>query len=144
MDDRTRLDEADASGLPHDFYPLRLQLQPSGLTIELDRPDMLAGRHTGVDIRLPLPDVSRRHCRFVFAHGRWQVLDLDSLNGVWINNQRVSQSFLATGDMLRIGSFHFSIELSRAPDIGQTSVIRSIFEAPPRRSFSSHQRRKAS
>ena len=47
--------------------------------------DMLIGRHSQADIRLPLPDVSRRHCRFFFGEGVWQVLDLNSLNGVFLN-----------------------------------------------------------
>jgi pSer/pThr/pTyr-binding forkhead associated (FHA) protein len=144
MDDVNRPDEVDGPSaplpveLPPDFFPLRLLLQPSGLTIELDRADMLIGRHTGVDVRLPLPDVSRRHCRFAFAHGRWQVVDLDSLNGVWVNGRRISQAFLEAGDTLRIGGFHFNVDLSKSVAAEQPSVIRSIFPmtTPPRRKAS--------
>ncbi|NJN37217.1 MAG: FHA domain-containing protein [Nitrospiraceae bacterium] len=38
----------------------------------MNRPDMIVGRHTECDIRLPLPDVSRRHCRLQFVEGCWQ------------------------------------------------------------------------
>ena len=143
MDDVTRADQADgpaapdAAELPPGFFPLRLLLQPSGLPLVLDRPDLLAGRHTETDVRLPLPDVSRRHCRFVFTHGRWQVLDLDSLNGVWLNDRRVSQAFLDTGDLLRIGGFHFTVDLSAAP-AAAPNILRSIL------SMTDHPRRKAS
>src|SRR5438128_1985002 len=68
-----------------DFVPLRLLAQPGGLCIELTKPDMLIGRHSEADVRLALPDVSRRHCRFVFAQGQWQVIDLNSLNGIYVN-----------------------------------------------------------
>src|SRR5207247_5317592 len=64
------------------FIPLKLTLHPSGPVLELTRPDMVMGRHSEADVRLPLPDVSRRHCRFVFTNSAWQVLVLDSLYAV--------------------------------------------------------------
>src|SRR5229473_2849513 len=70
---------------PSAFIPLKLILQPNGPVLELTRPDTLMGRHSEADVRLPLPDVSRRHCRFLFADGAWQIFDLDSLNGVFVN-----------------------------------------------------------
>src|SRR5687767_2589577 len=65
--------------LPPGFVPLRLVLQPSGTAVEVDRPEVLIGRHSDADLRLPLPDVSRRHCRLEFVEGCWQVIDLHSL-----------------------------------------------------------------
>src|SRR4051794_32540634 len=81
--------------LPPDFVPLRLMLQPGRATMEVLQADVLVGRHSCADLRLPLPDVSRRHCRLVFSAGRWQVIDLNSLNGVYINDQRITQAILA-------------------------------------------------
>jgi pSer/pThr/pTyr-binding forkhead associated (FHA) protein len=99
------------------FRPLKLVLQPGGLAVELTRPDMVIGRHTGVDVRLPLPDVSRRHCRFVYAQGSWQVFDLDSLNGVYVNGERVHQATLHPGDLVGIGGFRLAVELGPAATI---------------------------
>jgi pSer/pThr/pTyr-binding forkhead associated (FHA) protein len=73
---------------------------------------MLIGRHSEADLRLPLPDVSRHHCRFMFADGAWQVVDLDSLNGVIVNGQRVKRATLQHRDSVVIGSFRFEVELS--------------------------------
>jgi pSer/pThr/pTyr-binding forkhead associated (FHA) protein len=124
-----------------EFVPLRLVLQPSGMVVELARPDMLLGRHSDADVRLPLPDVSRRHCRFTFSGSRWQVHDLNSLNGVFVNGERVQQATLRGGDALRIGGFTFTVDL---PTHGETvqlgsndlpdkdSVLRSISDALPR------------
>ena len=92
--------------------PLRLVLQPSGMAVELTWPDVLIGRHSEADLRLPLPDVSRRHCRFLFANGSWQVVDLNSLNGVLVNGQRVPQAVLNQGDSVTIGGFTFTADLS--------------------------------
>jgi pSer/pThr/pTyr-binding forkhead associated (FHA) protein len=96
---------------PEAFVPLRLVLYPGGATIDVDRPDVLVGRHTECDVRLPLPDVSRRHCRLQFAEGCWQVMDLNSLNGIQINGEAVLQGPIKGGDRLKIGSFTFAVEL---------------------------------
>jgi pSer/pThr/pTyr-binding forkhead associated (FHA) protein len=76
---------------------------------------MLVGRHSEADIRLPLPDVSRRHCRLLFVEGCWQVVDLNSLNGVHVNGEAVLQAPLVEGDLLRIGGFTFAVELGGPP-----------------------------
>src|SRR6266436_2874985 len=61
------------SSLPILRSDLRV-MQPNGMAVELMRPNMLLGRHSTADLRLPLPDVSRRHCRFLYQDGVWQVL----------------------------------------------------------------------
>jgi pSer/pThr/pTyr-binding forkhead associated (FHA) protein len=106
------LAEAD---VPEDFVPLRLLLQPGGLVVELSRPDMLIGRHSTADIRMCLPDISRRHCRCLFASGRWKVFDQNSLNGTYVNGQRQAEAVLHHGDTLRLGSLHFLVDLKAAP-----------------------------
>jgi pSer/pThr/pTyr-binding forkhead associated (FHA) protein len=100
------------SELPVDFAPLRLLAQPGGLCIELTKPDMLIGRHSEADIRLALPDISRRHCRFVFAEGHWTVFDLNSLNGIYINDERLQEATLCQGDLIRIGGLTFLVDLT--------------------------------
>lgn len=117
-----------------DFTPLRLVLQPTGAVIDIRQPDVVVGRHSAADVRLSLPDVSRRHCRLFHAEGRWKVVDLDSLNGVWINQEAVDQAVLQQGDMLRLGGFTFMIDLSKpiaATDGANDGVLRSIFCALP-------------
>src|SRR5262249_14833294 len=68
------------------------------------------GRHSQADVRIPLADVSRRHCRFVHLAGKWQVIDLNSTNGTFVNNEKVTQAVLKAGDKLRIGSFTFDVQ----------------------------------
>jgi pSer/pThr/pTyr-binding forkhead associated (FHA) protein len=96
---------------PAGFVPLGLVLLPSGMRVDLTKPNTLVGRHSSADVRLPLPDVSRQHCRFIFQHSAWNVLDLDSLNGVFVNNERVQRAVLHQGDRVRVGGFVFQVEL---------------------------------
>lgn len=104
------------SDVPPGFVPLRLVLQPSGAVIEVTKPQTLVGRHTEADVRLPLPDVSRRHCRFVWVEGCWQVIDLNSLNGVQVNGESIMQAPLHEGDRIKIGGFTFAVELTSQSD----------------------------
>ena len=156
MDGSPPTDEKSALPLqgPHrspefaeEFAPLRLVLQPTGAVLEVTRPDVIVGRHSHADVRLALPDVSRRHCRMVHANGRWEVIDLHSLNGCWVNDQAVERAVLNHGDTLRLGGFTFMVDLSR-PAAGadpKSGILRSIFSAlPPPDDDSQEPRRRAS
>jgi pSer/pThr/pTyr-binding forkhead associated (FHA) protein len=123
-----------------EISPLRLLLQPGGRELRLERPDMVLGRHSRSDIRLPLPDVSRRHCRFVWCEGLWYVFDLHSANGVYVNDQRVTHAGLHSGDTLRVGGFTFTVAASTSDDVtasygastaSESDVLRSIADALP-------------
>ena len=131
-----------------DFTPLRLVLQPTGAVIEIGRPDVVVGRHSGADVRLALPDVSRRHCRLFHNEGQWEVVNLNSLNGVWVNGEAVERTVLRHSDTLRLGGFTFMVDLSKpisGEDDPRRGVLRSIFSAlPPADEEGEEPRRKAS
>jgi len=91
--------------------PLRLYLQPGRFAAELTRSGKVFGRHRTADVRAAKPDVSRRHCRFVCEAGRWLVVDLDSLNGVFVNEALVERAELHHRDTVRIGGFVFDVDL---------------------------------
>lgn len=121
---------------PEPFYPLRLVLYPGGWSTELTLPDMIMGRHSTADVRLHLPDVSRRHCRFVFRDGSWHVFDLQSMNGLFVNDERVEEAVLHDLDLVRIGSYTFEVHLE--PKVGTVPLpanglrtLESIAEALP-------------
>jgi pSer/pThr/pTyr-binding forkhead associated (FHA) protein len=120
--------------LPADFVPLRLLLQPGGLCVELNKPDMLIGRHSTADVRLSLPDISRRHCRFTFSDGSWRVFDLSSLNGVFVNGERLHEATVFHGDRVRLGSLTFEVELTPTP--AQPRVTRLMPNQQPTRKAS--------
>jgi pSer/pThr/pTyr-binding forkhead associated (FHA) protein len=122
--------------VPKGFLPLRLSLMPSHLLLEINRPDSIVGRHSDCDVRLPLPDVSRHHCRFAFADGIWRIVDLDSLNGVYLNDRKVINEILHPGDIVQIGGFTFRVEES-APAVKKSDAsprpVPDPMPAPDRR-----------
>lgn len=65
------------------------------------------GRGRGATIMLPHPLVSRQHCELFETDGRLMVRDLGSLNGTFINNERISEAALPPGELLTVGAVTF-------------------------------------
>ena len=64
-----------------------------------------AGRHPESDIFLDDITVSRRHAEFRRKDERFQIHDMGSLNGSYVNRNRVESTELASGDEIQIGKF---------------------------------------
>ena len=65
------------------------------------------GRGRGQSVVLPHPLVSRQHCELFEADGSLMVRDLGSLNGTFVNNQKVTESPLPSGELLTVGTVTF-------------------------------------
>ena len=63
------------------------------------------GRHGEADILLDDVTVSRRHAEVERIGERYVARDVGSLNGIWLNGQRVDTAELTDGDELQIGRF---------------------------------------
>ena len=77
----------------------------SGSRYALDEPLVTAGRHPESIIFLDDITVSRRHAEVRRVEGGYQVADVGSLNGTYLNRERVESAMLADGDELQIGTF---------------------------------------
>jgi predicted RNA-binding Zn-ribbon protein involved in translation (DUF1610 family) len=76
------------------------------------------GRSLAADVRFDDPTVSRRHALIVRAPDGVRVLDDRSLNGVFVNGERVEWSTLQDGDEIIVGchSLRFlDVDEARAP-----------------------------
>ena len=68
------------------------------------------GRAVRSDFILDAAMVSRVHCRLVVSlAGELEVEDLDSTNGTFVNDQRVTRAMLNAGDRLRIGRVELAV-----------------------------------
>lgn len=76
------------------------------VTYALAREWTRIGRSLSADIRFDDPTVSRRHALIVRQPDGMRVLDDRSLNGVFVNGERVEWSTLADGDEIVIGRHH--------------------------------------
>jgi len=77
----------------------------AGSKFLIDKDVTTAGRHPESDIFLDDVTVSRRHVEFRRSDGRFYVHDVGSLNGTYVNRQRVEDTELANEDELQIGKF---------------------------------------
>jgi pSer/pThr/pTyr-binding forkhead associated (FHA) protein len=71
----------------------------------LDAEVTRAGRHPDSDIFLDDITVSRRHAEVIRRSDGFHVLDVGSLNGTYVNRDRVEETKLSNGDELQIGKF---------------------------------------
>jgi len=77
----------------------------AGSRFMLEVPLITAGRHPDSDIFLDDVTVSRRHAQFVSDPGGYRVKDVGSLNGTYVNRQRIDDVVLANGDEVQIGKY---------------------------------------
>ncbi|MFD5035318.1 FHA domain-containing protein [Streptomyces sp. NPDC058405] len=78
----------------------------SGSRFLLDSELTTAGRHPQSDIFLDDVTVSRRHVEFRRgADGHFTVSDVGSLNGTYVNRERIDSVLLANGDEVQIGKY---------------------------------------
>ncbi len=64
---------------------------------------LTVGRGQENRIVLDNDSVSRRHCRIERRNTSWYVVDLDSTNGTYVNDQQVTEYQLRRGDQVKIG-----------------------------------------
>ena len=83
--------------------------------IPLSREWTRVGRSLAADVRFDDPTVSRRHALIVRQADGVRVLDDRSLNGVFVNGERVEWRALADGDEIVVGRYRLTF-LDVAPD----------------------------
>ncbi|MEW6553042.1 MAG: FHA domain-containing protein [Actinomycetota bacterium] len=77
----------------------------AGMRFALNRDLISIGRHPESDIFLDDITVSRRHAEIRREGGAYSLLDTGSLNGTYLNRERIEASPLADGDEIQIGKF---------------------------------------
>ncbi len=66
------------------------------------------------DIFLDEVTVSRRHAEFRSERGELQIVDIDSLNGVYVNGQPIDWAVLTNGDEIQMGKFRLVLLIQPA------------------------------
>jgi FHA domain/zinc-ribbon domain len=83
----------------------------AGSKFLIDKDLTTVGRHPESDIFLDDVTVSRRHAEIERRDGDFYLRDVGSLNGTYVNRQRVERSELASGDEVQIGKFKLTFYL---------------------------------
>jgi pSer/pThr/pTyr-binding forkhead associated (FHA) protein len=99
-------DQAAVDALPPGSALLVVRRGPnSGSRFLLDSETTTAGRHPSSDIFLDDVTVSRRHAEFVRADEGFAVRDVGSLNGTYVNRERIDATPLVGGDEVQVGKY---------------------------------------
>jgi len=92
--------------------------------VALDEGENVLGRDPGSRGSIPDASISRRHARITVRGEAATIEDLDSKNGTWLGEMRVTEpTALSDGDALRLGLVHL---VFRAPSgsLSSTKTVR--------------------
>lgn len=85
-----------------------------GDSIPLLKQQMLVGRRESCDIILRFANVSAHHCTLSIENGYLYVRDMQSRNGIKVNDVRVTERRLAPGDVLSIAKHRYRVDYDPA------------------------------
>jgi pSer/pThr/pTyr-binding forkhead associated (FHA) protein len=88
------------------------------IPVQPDKPTSL-GRSLSADVRFDDATVSRRHALVVREDDGARVLDDRSLNGVFVNGERVTSRVLQDGDEVVVGRYHLRFLTVPAPALAE-------------------------
>jgi pSer/pThr/pTyr-binding forkhead associated (FHA) protein len=84
--------------------------------------EIIIGRHRHCDLVIMDEALSAQHARVSYHHGQWWLEDLNSTNGTFLNETRLSTpAVIITGDQFKCGNtffvVHIDIEAEKTPTL---------------------------
>jgi pSer/pThr/pTyr-binding forkhead associated (FHA) protein len=92
-------------------------------SFSLTRDITVIGRREDCDLRIPLGEISRKHCRLVRDGDTFRLEDLGSSNGTFHNGQRVQEVALGPGDSVQVGPIVFVLQIDGVPPDDELTPI---------------------
>ena len=83
--------------------------------VPLNRERTLIGRLDDCHIRIPIADVSRKHCEIVVEDGSIEITDLGSSNGTYVNQEKIETAPVSAGDLVSVGGLVFVVQVNGEP-----------------------------
>src|SRR5579863_3795803 len=90
-----------------------------GSAFSLDEGEFSLGRNPSNRLAVSDPSLSRQHCVIATREGHYEIRDLDSRNGTFVNGVPVHERALEHGDEIQIGNsmFLFLLEETKAAPV---------------------------
>jgi len=108
-------------------------LQTAYLSDETDRrgetrvalgDSLIVGRTSDCGFVISDPSASRHHMEIITDDGVYRWRDLDSTNGVFVNEEKLTEGTLASGDRIRIGATVLLFEVRQADPLAENLAAR--------------------
>jgi len=96
-----------------------LYVPASGIKVIVNDENFCIGRKPECHLCLDNIDMSRRHCAIRLIDNRYKVVDLGSRNGTYLNQVKVTEAYIKSGDVLRFGKKLYIV-------VGSTSKTSSV------------------
>ncbi|MBN1995401.1 MAG: protein kinase [Anaerolineae bacterium] len=111
----------ELSGLKGEYQGRRISINPA----QAQQKPLSIGRGQENNLTIHNDLVSRNHAQITLDHtNRWVLYDRGSVNGTWVNGERVAQHYLKSGDQIQIGPTIFAFQDNR-------SVVTPAPSPPP-------------
>ncbi|NDA26110.1 MAG: FHA domain-containing protein, partial [Verrucomicrobia bacterium] len=78
-----------------------------GLSVELNGPRAGVGRADGNELQVLHGSVSSRHAELLLEGQEYKVRDLDSTNGIRVNDEKIVEALLQDRDRVQFGQIPF-------------------------------------
>lgn len=114
------LDAVDQETLPS-FEVLNGSQEGKRFFLTDDMQEITIGRDTACDFSILEDVISRQHAKVVKKWGGIALIDLNSRNGAYINNKRVTEEFLHDGDRVALGTILLLFRNPKEIDVKQLS-----------------------
>lgn len=101
------------------IYPIDAIQKPR----ELEKPVMVIGRDSSCDIVVDVDSISRKHAVFEYRNGVHYLCDNQSTNGTFVNERRIDNVELRSGDRLRFGNQIFKFLTTESVETQYHEVI---------------------
>ncbi len=99
-----------------------------GRIFDLNKELVSIGRMPDNDIEIPDTMISRRHVEIRREGGGWVIYDNNSLNGTFVNNERIQKVVLKNGDVLTVGRERITFEDGVTPAPQPVKVPDGLFD----------------
>ncbi len=93
--------------------------------------DNVLGRIGECDICIVDPRMSRRHCVIAAGSTGYSIRDLDSANGVFLNDVKVTEAMLKDTDRVRLGTTEMEFHLTERFEDAETKRVKPGDQALP-------------
>ncbi len=101
---------------------------------KFNQPIIKIGRSRGNDLIIEHSRVSRKHAEIRFSKAHFEIIDLDSTGGTYVNGERVSRQKLSKGDVITLADFHLVFGQEEFPVVKSSAK----YEAPQESGKSIH------